>query len=200
MQKSASIILMNKQSDLYYIERIIGGKTAEYAVIIDRYQHMVFNIARKIAGNTEDAEEIAQDVFVKAYQALASFKASSKFSTWLYRIAYNHAVSFMRKRQLDTQPIEDLGKFIYETHGEDDPLLEQMNDIPVEYTVKALEKLEKTDQIILTLYYKEEQAVKDIADVVGLSVSNIKVRLFRGRKRLMLELEKIFKNEMADLL
>lgn len=191
---------MESNSDLYYIERILGGNTPEYAIIIDRYKNMVFNIAHKIAGNTEDAEEIAQDIFVKAYQGLAGFRSSSKFSTWLYRIAYNQSISFIRKKQLDTQSIDDLDKFIYETHGEEDPLLEQMDNIPVEYTVQALEKLEKKDQIILTLYYKEELAVKDIADVVGLSVSNIKVRLFRGRKRLMQELEKIFKNEMADLL
>jgi RNA polymerase sigma-70 factor (ECF subfamily) len=191
---------MESNSDLYYIERILGGNTPEYAIIIDRYKNMVFNIARKIAGNTEDAEEIAQDIFVKAFQGLAGFRSSSKFSTWLYRIAYNQSISFIRKKQLDTQSIDDLDKFIYETHGEEDPLHEQMDDIPVEYTVQALEKLEKTDQIILTLYYKEELAVKDIADVVGLSASNIKVRLFRGRKRLMQELKKNFKNEMADLL
>jgi RNA polymerase sigma-70 factor (ECF subfamily) len=191
---------MGNFSDLYYIERIIGGSTAEYAILIDRYKNMVFNIAKKIAGNHEDAEEIAQDVFVKAFQGLAGFRATSKFSTWLYKIAYNHSISFIRKKNIETQSFDDVGTYIFETHGENDPMLGQLDDIPVEYAKLALDKVDKTDQIILTLYYKEEFPVKEIAQIIGLSVSNIKVRLFRGRKRLMSELEKIFKTEMVDLL
>jgi RNA polymerase sigma-70 factor (ECF subfamily) len=191
---------MGNLSDLYYIERIIDGNAAEYAILIDRYKNMVFNIAKKIAGNREDAEEIAQDVFVKAFQGLAGFRATSKFSTWLYKIAYNHSISFIRKKNIDTQSIDETGSFIYETLGENDPLLGQLDDIPVEYAQKALEKLDQTDQIILTLYYKEELPVKEIAPIIGLSVANIKVRLFRGRKKLMGELEKTFKTEMVDLL
>lgn len=191
---------MGNISDLYYIERIIGGNTAEYAILIDRYKNMVFTIAKKIAKSHEDAEEIAQDVFVKAFQGLAGFKATSKFSTWLYKIAYYHSISFIRKKNIDTQSIDETGSFIYETLGENDPLLGQLDDIPVEYAQKALEKVDQTDQIILTLYYKEELPVKEIAPIIGLSVANIKVRLFRGRKKLMVELQKIFKTEMVDLL
>jgi RNA polymerase sigma-70 factor (ECF subfamily) len=161
---------------------------------------MVFTIAVRITENREDAEEVAQDIFVKAYQGLASFKSNSKFSTWLYAIAYNQSISFIRKKHLATCSIDNLGTALHETLGEEDTQLSDLDGIPGHLAAKALECLEKNDQIILTLYYQDENPVKEISKITGLSVSNIKVKLFRARKKLLTELGKIFKTEMADLL
>jgi RNA polymerase sigma-70 factor (ECF subfamily) len=191
---------MNSDRDGYYIKQALEGNTSGFAFLVEKYKDMVFTIAVRIAGNREDAEEIAQDVFVKAYQGLAGYKATSKFSTWLYSIAYNQSVSFIRKKHLNICSIDNFGTSIQETFGEDDSRLLLLDDIPPQYAAQALGKLDKTDQIILTLYYQNESMVKEIAKITGLTIANIKVRLFRGRKKLLAELQKIFKTEMVDLL
>ena len=191
---------MSLNSDQYYIKRVLEGNSSDFSNLIDKYKDMVFTIAVKISGNREDAEEIAQDVFVKAYQGLAGFRSSSKFSTWLYAIAYNQSVSFIRKRQLDTSSIHNYSTSLYETYGEEDSQYSLLEDIPAKYVEKVMESLDKTDQIILTLYYKKECQVKEISRITGLSVSNIKIKLFRGRKKILEELKKIFKTELVDLL
>jgi RNA polymerase sigma factor (sigma-70 family) len=191
---------MNLNNDEYYIKEVLKGKSSEFAYLVEKYKDMVFTIASRISGNREDAEEIAQDVFVKAYQGLANFKASSKFSTWLYSIAYNHSISFIRKKHLDTCSIDNLGTSIQDTIGENDSQFIEMETIPTQYAIKALESLDKTDQIILTLFYQNESQVKEISKITGLTITNIKVRLFRGRKKLLGELHKIFKTELVDLL
>lgn len=187
-------------NDTYYINLVLKGNAGAYAILIDKYKDMVFSICVRITGNREDAEEVAQDVFVKAYQGLAGFRATSKFSTWLYKIAYNHSISFIRKKQPDTVSIESFGNVLHETIGDYDFLHSEIDKIPVQYTLKALEILDNTDQIILTLYYREDTQIKEIAKITGLSMSNVKVRLFRGRKKLLAELEKIFKTELVDLI
>jgi len=191
---------MNLNCDEYYIKQVLEGKTSEFAYLVEKYKDMVFTIAVKISGNREDAEEIAQDVFVKAFKGLAGFKASSKFSTWLYAIGYNQSISFIRKKQLETSSLDYFGKSLHETYGEEDIQFSNMEDIPAKYTEKALECLDKPDQIILSLYYKNECPIKEISKITGYSDSNIKVRLFRGRKKILAELQRIFKSELVDLL
>jgi RNA polymerase sigma factor (sigma-70 family) len=191
---------MIKQSDEYYIQGVLKGNISEFAILVERYKDMVFTIAARITGKREDAEEVAQDIFVKAYQGLASFKSNSKFSTWLYAIAYNQSISFIRKKQLNTLSIDQIGTALHETYGEADMQMIRLEEIPQEYASKALNMLDKTDQIVLTLYYQNENQVKEISKITGLSISNVKVRLFRARKKLLTELEKIFRTEMADLL
>lgn len=191
---------MNSKSDEYYIKQVLDGKKSEFAILVEKYKDMVFTIALRITGIREDAEEIAQDVFVKAFQYLNTFKAHSKFSTWLYAIAYNQSVSFIRKKKPETFSIEHITTELHENYGENDPQFMYFDTIPEQYAVKALKSLDKNDQIILTLYYQNENSVKEISKITGMSISNIKVRLFRGRKKLMSEIEKIFKTEMVDLL
>lgn len=191
---------MDINNDEYYIKQVLKGKTSEYAFLVDKYKNMVFNLALKITDNRENAEEVAQDVFIKAYQGLSGFQATSKFSTWIYSITYNHSISFLRKKQLNTCSMDDFGALFYETYGETDYQFANLDCIPPQYATKALENLDKPDQIVLTLYYQNASTVKEISDITGLSSANVKIRLFRGRKKLLYELKKIFKLEMADLL
>jgi RNA polymerase sigma-70 factor (ECF subfamily) len=85
----------------------LEGDSSAYAAIVDKHKEMVFTIAVKIVRNQQDAEEVAQDVFVKAFHALATFKGDAKFSTWLYRIAYNTAISATRRKKPDFTVIDD---------------------------------------------------------------------------------------------
>src|SRR6478672_8612659 len=99
--------MQEKETDLALITAVLNGNTATYAVLVKRHQRYVFTLAMRFAKNREDAEEIAQDCFVKAYRALGTFKQTSKFSTWLYTITYTTAMTFLRKKRLDTHSIDD---------------------------------------------------------------------------------------------
>lgn len=89
---------MELYSDAYYIERVAAGDTGCFACLLDRYSRPVHSLILKMIRNKEDAEELAQDVFMKVFRNLPSFKADCSFSTWIYRIAYNTAISELRKR------------------------------------------------------------------------------------------------------
>lgn len=191
---------MHPKKDNYYIARVLEGKSSEFAFLIDRYKDMIFTLALRITGNREDAEEVAQDVFLKAFNGLKDFRGTSKFSTWLYKIAYNQAVSRIRKKQPDIFSYDGMEIDFDGTHGENDINYEQLDNIPVVYIRQALEKLEESDRAVLTLYYQDDLNVKEIADVTGLSSPNVKVKLFRGRKKLVSLLEKILNTELIDLI
>ncbi len=107
---------MEQRDDIYFIDKVLNGDSSAFAVLVDRYKTMAFNISARITGSREDAEEVAQDSFVKAYRSLSSFKRNAKFSTWLFRIVYNTSVSHYRKRKrevvadkLDERAIKNTG-------------------------------------------------------------------------------------------
>src|SRR5262245_50933268 len=99
------------QNDNEIISRVLNGDQQAYAELVTRYQNYVFTLALRFTKNREDAEEVAQDIFVKAYRALADFKGSSKFSTWLYTIVNNTCITFLRKKKLDTHSLDKEGVF-----------------------------------------------------------------------------------------
>ena len=192
--------MMYLKKDNYYIARVLEGKTSDYACLIDKYKVMIFTLAFRITGNREDAEEVAQDVFLKAFNGLKEFRGTSRFSTWLYKIAYNQSVSYIRKKRPDIVSYDSLAGGINELQGEMEMNHEQLDNIPVEYIKQAFEKLEETDRAVLTLFYQDDLSVKEISNVTGLSVSNVKIKLFRGRKKLIDILEKTLKTELIDLI
>jgi len=99
--------MQSKLSDIELIEQTLGGNQAAYADLVKRHQRFVFTLAMRFAKSREDAEEIAQDCFIKAYRSLSSFQQQSKFSTWLYSIVYTTAMTFLRKKRVDTSSIDD---------------------------------------------------------------------------------------------
>lgn len=98
---------MEQTTDLAIIQQVLSGDSTSYAMLVKRHQRFVFTLALRFSKNREDAEEIAQDCFVKAYKALGTFKQSSKFSTWLYTITYTTAMTFLRKKRVATSSIND---------------------------------------------------------------------------------------------
>ena len=99
--------MQEKETDIALINAVLAGNINQYALLVKRHQKFVFTLAMRFAKNREDAEEVAQDCFIKAYKALGTFKQTSKFSTWLYSITYTTAMTFLRKKRLDTQSIND---------------------------------------------------------------------------------------------
>src|SRR6185312_10069567 len=104
--------MQSKLSDIELIEQTLAGNQLAYADLVKRHQRFVFTLAMRFAKGREDAEEIAQDCFIKAYRSLASFQKQLKFSTWLYSIVYTTAMTFLRKKRVDTDSIDDENIFI----------------------------------------------------------------------------------------
>jgi RNA polymerase sigma-70 factor (ECF subfamily) len=172
---------------------VLSGDVSAYASLVTKHKNLVFSIILKIVNSREDAEEIAQDVFLKAYQSLSTFERKSKFSTWLYRIAYNAAISKTRKKKVEMVAIEETVITNYST----DEITHNMNELDANerqvMLEKALQRLPEEDNLLITLFYKNENSIEDISDIMGLSVSNVKVRLHRIRKKLYEEMNTMLK-------
>jgi RNA polymerase sigma-70 factor (ECF subfamily) len=184
---------MKFQEDSHYIERVINGDVSAYSSLVEKHKNLVFSIAVKILSNREDAEEIAQDTFLKAYASLKSFEKKSKFSTWLYRIAYNGAISKKRKKKLDAVEIDDQIMFNYSTDEISYNVHQIQESEQIQLIDKALLTLPEDDNLLITLFYKSEHSIEDISYITGLTQSNVKVKLHRIRKKLYESIQEMLK-------
>jgi len=184
---------MEPRDDNHCISEVIAGNTASYAVLIDRHKDLVFTIAMNITRNREDAEEVAQDAFLKAFQKLSGFRKESSFQTWLYRIAYNEAISKIRKNKVKLMDLEEeiTGNIPEEEVEEEVAGLDEQEQKLV--IGKILDNLTEIDRVMVTLFYLENNPVSEISAVTGLGESNVKVRLHRVRKRIYSDLQQILK-------
>lgn len=181
------------------LDKILQGDPAACRFIIDKYKVFAFNIALKITQNREDAEEVTQDSFLKAFKSLNSFNRTSKFSTWLYRITFNMAVSKTRKKKVFFQDI------YYENSSE---VKTEVTEFPSEELEKAeikkvleiaMSQLNQDDNLLLTMYYMEEMSMAEVAEITGLEENNIKVKIHRARKKLHQLLQNMLKGEIDSL-
>lgn len=186
-------------SDAAFIEKTLAGDQSAFRILVERHQGMVYTIALRILKDKEDAEEVAQDTFVKAYQKLETFQGGSKFSTWLYSIVYNTAISRTRKKRLAMQDVKDLGDHAQLATSNKEQLTEMGRGEQRKYLELAMAELPGTDAAVISLYYLEEQSVEEVGEATGLSKSNVKVKLHRGRQRLQVELERLLKSEARTL-
>jgi RNA polymerase sigma-70 factor (ECF subfamily) len=186
---------MKFQEDSHYIERVINGDVSAYSPLVEKHKNLVFSIAVKILNNREDAEEIAQDTFLKAYASLKSFEKKSKFSTWLYRIAYNGAISKKRKKKMDVVEIDDHVMFDYSTDEISSNVHQIQESEQMQLIDKALKILPEDDNVLITLFYKSEHSIEDISYITGLTQSNVKVKLHRIRKKLYESIEEMVKKD-----
>lgn len=190
---------MDNQPDEYYILQTLNGNVNSYAFLVGKYKHMVYTLTIRIVKNREEAEEISQDVFVKAYEKLNSFKGESKFSTWLYKIAYYASLDSIKrnKRQLNSENIEIVNEIDF---GNVQDALQNLQDKERKKIINdALLKLSEDERIILTLFYFEEMSIKEISKVVNLSIDNIKIKLFRSRKKLASILKNVIEPRTINL-
>jgi RNA polymerase sigma factor (sigma-70 family) len=175
---------MKFQEDSHYIDKVINGDVSAYSALIEKHKSLVFSIAIKILDNREDAEEIAQDTFLKAYHSLGSFERKSKFSTWLYRIAFNSAISKKRKKKLESVELDDNIMFNYSTDAITTTVEHLDENEQIQLIDRALQKLPSDDSLLITLFYKSQQSIEEISNITGLTQTNVKVKLHRIRKKL----------------
>lgn len=189
---------MSKDNDHPLISLACNGDTAAYGQLVEKYQHMVYTLALKLVGRPEDAEEVAQDAFLKAYEALHSFKGESKFSTWLYKITYHKGLDLLkkRKRTIHTHSLD--GDFKIDIPS----LVNTWDELEIkeqrEIIKKAVDDLDSDDAIVITLFYFEELSLKEMAEVLALKSNAVKVKLFRARKRLASILRRKLEPEIIE--
>jgi RNA polymerase sigma factor (sigma-70 family) len=189
------------ETDLALITQVLDGNTGVYSVLVKRHQRFVFTLAMRFAKNREDAEEIAQDCFVKAYRALGTFKQTAKFSTWLYTITYTTAMTFLRKKRLDTQSINDDENVLQIANSGidfDANTVERKSSYA--YLNQAIDMLLPDDAAIITLFYKGEQSLEEIGEALNMEANTIKVKLHRARHRLKEKLQYLLKDEVKELI
>jgi RNA polymerase sigma-70 factor (ECF subfamily) len=182
------------------ISRVLKGEQNAYAELVNRYQGYVFTLVLRMIKGREDAEEVAQDVFVKAYRSLADFRGESKFSTWLYTITNTTCITFLRKKKLDVHSLDN--EKVFEMADSKDSgfranVIEQKSRVSM--VNKAIAMLNPDDAEIITLFYKAEQNLEEIARILGLEANTAKVRLHRARGRLKEKMEKHFAEEVKNI-
>jgi len=187
-------------TDIEIISRVLKGDQQAYAELVNRYKNYVFTLALRFTKNREDAEEVAQDIFVKAYRSLADFKGTAKFSTWLYTVVYTTSITFLRKKKHEVHSLEN--ERIFEMAENQDSgfsanQVEQKSRVSM--VNDAIAMLNPDDAQIITLFYKAEQSLEEIGAILGLEQNTAKVRLHRARQRLKEKMETYFAQEVRDL-
>jgi RNA polymerase sigma-70 factor (ECF subfamily) len=171
-----------------------------FSQVVERYQNYVFTLVLRFVENREDAEEIAQDVFVKAYRSLADFRGESKFSTWLFTITRTTCISFLRKKKLTTQSLDSENTGLQVENKESGfraNIIEQKSRHNM--LNEAIRMLGPDDGQVLNLFYKGEQTLDEIGKIMGLDPKTVKVKLHRARQRLKDKMEKYFSHEVKEI-
>jgi RNA polymerase sigma factor (sigma-70 family) len=187
-------------NDNELISKVLSGDQQAYAGLVNRYQNYVFTLALRFTKNREDAEEVSQDIFIKAYRALADFRGASKFSTWLYTIVNTTCITFLRKKKLEVHSLDN--EKVFELADNQDSgmranLVEQKSRVAM--VTNAIKMLSTDDSEVITLFYKGEQTLEEIAQILGIEANTAKVRLHRARTRLKEKMEMHFAQEVKDL-
>jgi RNA polymerase sigma-70 factor (ECF subfamily) len=187
--------------DIHLIQQVLKGNQSAFRNLVERYQSYVFTIAYKVVKNREVAEEVAQDVFIKVYRMLGSYQQKSKFSTWLYTIAYRTALDEVRKKKRYAESIDADDQYlqIADQDGKSPAFNIQHADLNQQLE-QAIQQLKPIDATIISLYYLNEKNVQEIQMITGLSKSNIKTKLHRLREQLRDQLQSQLQAEVQDLL
>jgi RNA polymerase sigma factor (sigma-70 family) len=183
-------------SDLGLIDDIRRGVNASvaYRTLVNRYKDYAFTLAYRVLNNREEAEEAAQDAFVKAFKGLDGFNGSSKFTTWLYRIVLNAALTVKTRRRAATSDIEDARGLSVSVGGDELKVKEQRF-----YIQKGLALLSADDVRMISLFYLEEMSLEEVAEASGIEINTVKVKLHRARKRLSEVLQELMDGEAKSL-
>jgi RNA polymerase sigma-70 factor (ECF subfamily) len=191
---------MTGQPEEQIISRVLNGDQSAFALLVEQYQNYVFTLVLRFTENREDAEEIAQDVFVKAYRSLADFRGDSKFSTWLFTITRTTCLSFLRKKKLDTLSLDNERTGIQVENRESGfnaNLVEQKSKHAM--LNLAISMLSPDDAQVLNLFYKGDQTLEEIGKIMRLDPNTVKVKLHRARQRLKDKMEKHFAHEVREI-
>jgi RNA polymerase sigma factor (sigma-70 family) len=189
------------EEDIQRINATLKGDAMAFQHLVEKYQHFVFTITFRVLKKREEAEEAAQDTFIKVYRTLASFEQRSKFTTWLYAIAYRTAIDMARKKNYPIQSIDDDESYLQLADAAGEKPLDNIQQEDLHHQLEtAIARLKPLDGTLITLFYLHEKSIKEIAAITGLTNTNIKTKLHRLREQLKAYLEDQLQHEIQDLL
>lgn len=181
-----------------FLNQVLAGNTHEFKYFVKKYKEMVFAIAFRILKNKEDAEEIAQDAFLKAFQKLNQFDRKAKFSTWLYKIVFRLALNKKRKFSFQVADFKEINEL--ELMDDTSQSLQKLAlDDQKKYIQLAINELNEDESLALTLFYLAENTIEEICEITNWTISNTKIKLHRGRKSLYFALNNQLKHEINSI-
>jgi RNA polymerase sigma-70 factor (ECF subfamily) len=166
------------ETDQYLVTRTCQGEREAFAGLVDRYKARIFHTTLRMLKNREDAEEAAQDTFLRAYRGLPNFRADASFSTWLYKICYNVCLSYLERKKIKYAvseeetlhlPDPETPDKLFENHELEDLVGNALAELPVIY------------RSALVLYHAQHLSYQEIAEITGQPINSVKTHLFRGR-------------------
>jgi RNA polymerase sigma factor (sigma-70 family) len=186
-------------SDETLIQQALQGRQTAYAMLVKRYEQYVFTLALRFVKKREEAHEVAQDSFLRAFRYLADFRGDCKFSTWLYKIVFSTSLNHLRKNQPDIVSLDDDQRPVrLKDEGVPDVSFAMERGDRNAALQKAIALLSSDDAAIITLFYLYEQSLDEICQVMGLTMTNAKTKLCRARQRLKVILEDKFATELKE--
>ena len=187
-------------TDADLIKAVLGGDTSSFEVLVARYQPRVFGTARKYARRESEVEDIVQEVFLKAFTKLSTFRGDSPFEHWLMRLAVRTCYDFLREHQRNREQIiseitDEESKWLERLASESDPVGDADSVAAARLVIhKLMETLSPESRLIIQLLEIEEKSLKEIAQLTGWSIPMIKVRAFRARAAMRKTLERMEKD------
>jgi RNA polymerase sigma-70 factor (ECF subfamily) len=180
---------MNK-SDIELVNEFKNGNTSAFDEIVKRYQRKVYTLARRILGNHEDADDIAQEVFIKLFYSLNDFKGESSLFTWIYRITVNECKSFLRKKKIkELVQIDEVANLLKFGQTPDQELFEKEERNLIE---RAVEKLPTKQRMIFVMRFFEDLDYQEIAKILNKPIGTLKANYFHAVKKI----QKFIKDEL----
>lgn len=170
--------------EMTWVEQARAGDQRAFGLLVQAYQKPVFNLTYRMLGNAQEAEDAAQETFLRAYSSLRQYQMDHKFSTWLFAIANHHCIDRLRKRRVSFVSIED--NPVLENLTGEAPLPERqalLREQSAEMQ-RLLQQLEPEYRLPLVLRYWEDYSYEDIAETMGITVAAVKSRLFRARQQI----------------
>ena len=162
------------------IKKILSEDSEFFGDLIFKYQDFVFNVVKKWIRVEEEAEDITQDIFIKAYKKLSDFRGDSKFSVWLYRIAYTTSINWIQRKKGKEIPMEE-NKLEYLGQSEDPIDLTVEREMILAEIKEVIKILPLKYKVILQLHYFEEKSYKEIADILNIPINTVKIQLLRAK-------------------
>ena len=190
-QQQTGVRIMDAAAEQQVIEAVLAGDTDRFEKLVRRYQKPIINFIFRMVGNYEDAAELSQDVFIKAYSSLASYDSSYRFSTWLFRIATNRAIDFLRKKRVPVVSMEGPDEDTTPQYSDEGPSpLDEIETDRVKVLLSdAIQQLPPDYREVIVLYHVNEVSYEQIATITGLPLGTVKNRIFRARQMMRRILE-----------
>lgn len=184
---------MTTNDDQILITAIEKGDTKAYAQLVDRYKDLVYTLAIRMLKHKEEAEEVAQDTFIKVFKSLDKFKGDSKFSTWIYKVTYNTCLDRIKKNKKHFNDVA-IDEYTFNKLDTIDNALDNIIKEEKSTLIKqCINKLPEDSSALLTLFYFEELSLDEISKIINIEANTVKVKLFRARKKLAVILEQYLK-------